>query len=115
MIYDIILGTNYRFRALVRAYRRGNGGVLLAIADSRFRKMGSKVLHSFLHEAIHAAGVEGLQVADDGSDESVVSSYQNQSNRIGRGGDHGVDRAIKPQCLRNGQGASKQKGQEGAS
>lgn len=59
------IGTNHRFRALVGTHGRGNGSVLLAIADSRFREVGSEILHSVLHETIHAAGIEGLQVADD--------------------------------------------------
>lgn len=93
----IYLGTNYRFRTFVGTHRGGNGSVFPTITDSWFCKMGFKIFHSILHKAIYATGAKRLQITDDRFDESMVPSYQNQSNRIGRRGNYGIDCPIKPE------------------
>lgn len=109
----IFIGTNHRFRTLVGADGGGDGSLVPAVADTRFRAVGSEIFHPVLHEAIHAARTEGLQVADDRFDESVVPGDQNQPNRVGRRGNyHGVDRATEPQHQRNEQGRGERQGKK---
>lgn len=77
-------GASHRLRASLGTDRGGDGSFVSTVAHPRLRPLGPQVLHTIFHASIHAAGTEGLQVSDDGFDESVVSSRPHQSDRVGR-------------------------------